>query len=175
MQVRGREPDKEVAAHNRCRFRRSADEMTELERALTVREIEIDGKSVRLDEIVWVHRRGTHHADVEYRGRCGRVPASAIVQYPVPAPPLEELRQLDSCFGLGDAHFELECRSSEHYYEILTCRTHGRRFLRDVRGTSAWFSTTTLLEEDEEGTPDEIWSRHHGKSHSWLMLERRTL
>jgi hypothetical protein len=121
-----------------------------------------------------VHRRGAGYAEVEYRGIRGRIREDTVVPYPVPRPDLAELRQLDPCFGLPDEHFELECRSNEHYCEILKCRAHGRRFLRDVRGTSAWYSTTTLLDEDEDGEPDAIWSRHHGKSHSWLMHEKRT-
>lgn len=93
----------------------------------------------------------------------------------VKRPELEDLRKLDPCFGQPDEAFETEHLSAEHYFELLRCRAHGRRFLRDVRGSVAMYTTLTLLQEDEEGTPDEIWTRYHSKSHSRLMLEGRTL
>ena len=37
------------------------------------------------------------------------------------------------------------------------------------------YPTLTLLQDDEEGAPDEVWARVHAKSHSRLMLEGRTL
>jgi hypothetical protein len=148
--------------------------MTEPQQALTIRDVDIGGRRVPPDQVVWVHRRGSGYVDVEYRGARGKVLEGALVPYPVPRPPLEELQQIEPCFGLADEHFEVECRSQEHYYEILRCRAHGRRFLRDARGTHAWYSTTTLLDEDEEGEPDDIWARYHWRSDSWLMHEKRT-
>ena len=112
---------------------------------------------------------------VEYRDRRGTVPLDAIVSYPVKGPALEQLRKLDSCFGLSDEHFTVEHDSAEHWYCILRCCAHGRRFLKDTRGTIGLYSTMTLLNDDERGDADKIWTKYHGKSHSWLMLEGRTL
>jgi hypothetical protein len=148
--------------------------VAEPKQALTIRGVDIGGKHVPADQVVWVHARGQEYAEVEYRERRGRVPLDAIVAYPVTGPELPALQKLDPCFGLSDEAFEREHISAEHFYELLRCRAHGRRFLRDVRGTSAWYSTTTLLADDEEGEPDEIWARYHWQSHSWLMLSGRT-
>lgn len=112
--------------------------------------------------------------EVEYRDRRGTIPADALVAYPVKGPTVEELRKLDLCFGLSDDAFDVEHRSQEHFYAILRCRAHGRRFLRDTRGSFAWYSRTTLLRDDDDGPPDDIWAKYHWKSDSWLMLEGRS-
>jgi hypothetical protein len=145
------------------------------EKAITIRDVEIAGKPVVADQVVWVHGRTGDFAEIEYRNARGRIRADAIVSYPVKGPGLEELRKLDPCFGLPDDAFESEHVSADHYYERLRCRAHGRPFLRDTRGTIAMYSTLTLLKDDEEGGPDDIWARYHGKSDSKLMLEGRTL
>jgi hypothetical protein len=147
--------------------------MADPDRALTIRDVQIDGKLVAADNIVWVHARTGGQAEVEHRGRLGRIPADAIVPYPVKGPDLEEVRQLDACFGLPKEAFEVE-HHSDAYYELLRCRAHGRRFLEDVRGTVGLYTTLTLLDDDEAGSPDEIWRRYHAQSDSWLALARRT-
>lgn len=139
-----------------------------------MRRVEIAGKELGPDQVVWVHARGSSAAEVEYRGRHGRIPLDAIVPYPVKGPGLVQLRELDGCFGEPDEAFVVEHQSAEHLYEILRCRAHGKRFLRDTRGTIAWYSTLTLLGDDEDEPPDAIWARYHGKSNGWLMLEGRT-
>jgi len=149
--------------------------MADPEQAITLRAVEVGGKHVAADEVLWVHARKDGHAEVEYRGRRGRVPLDAILPYPVRGPRLEELQKLDACFGSSDEAFTIEHDSAEHWYRIIQCRAHGRRFLRDMRGTIGLYWTTTLLNDDEEGSPDEIWARYHGKSHGWLMLEGRTM
>ena len=149
--------------------------MAEPEQAITIRDVDVGGRHVAADQIVWVHARKDGYAEVEYRDRRGRVPLDAILPYPVRGPRLEDLQKLDSCFGSSDEAFAIEHHSYEHWYRMLRCRAHGRRFLEDTRGTIASYSTTTLLNDDEEGEPDEIWARYHWKSHSWLMLEGRTL
>ena len=37
------------------------------------------------------------------------------------------------------------------------------------------FTLLTLLEDDEPGTPDEIWSKYHAVSDSRLRLRGQTL
>jgi hypothetical protein len=148
--------------------------MAEPKRVLTIRDVEIDGVSVRADELVWMHGEKGDSIEVEYRDHRGRIPADAVVPYPVRGPALEELRKLDPCFGLPDEAFVVEHMRHEHLYELLRCRAHGRRFLRDTRGTFAWYSLTTLLRDEDDGPPDDLWARYHWMSDSRLMLEGRT-
>lgn len=148
--------------------------MPDPKRALTIRRVQVGGKELPPDTLLWVHGKHGDYLEVEYGDRRGRISPTAVVSYPVAGPSLTELKLLDSCFDLPDTAFQVEHQSREHLFELLRCRAHGRRFLRDVRGELAMYSALTLLEDNEEGAPDEIWARYHWKSHSWLMLEGRT-
>lgn len=57
---------------------------------------------------------------------------------------------------------------------IQRCRAHGTLFLRDTRGTVAWYERVTLLGPDDGGSWLELWKRHHGMSDDWLNLKGRT-
>jgi hypothetical protein len=149
--------------------------MPDPKRGLTIREVELDGARIAADEVVWVHARGNEFVEIEHRNRHGKVPADAVVPYPVKGPDLETLRQLDRCFGLTDDAFTAEHVSAKHCYTLVRCRAHGRRFLQDLRGGIAMFTLLTLLEDDEPGAPDEIWSKYHSISDSRLRLLGRTL
>ena len=149
--------------------------MPDPKKGLTIRDIELDGVRVAADEVVWVHARSDEFVEIEHRNRHGKVAADAVVPYPVNGPGLEALRQLDACFGLSDDAFEAEHVSAKHCYTLLHCRAHRRRFLQDLRGGIAMFTLLTLLEDDEPGTPDEIWSKYHAVSDSRLRLLGRTL
>jgi hypothetical protein len=143
--------------------------------ALTVRPIKLDGKFVPAYERVWVWSRSGGYAEVEFREQRGTVPEDALLPYPVRGPELQVLRQLDPCFGLADEAFECEHIDRESFFEILRCKAHGRRFLRDTRGMIGWYSMLTLLHEDEEGSPKDIWSRYHLMPDSQLLLDGRTM
>src|SRR5262249_47378771 len=143
----------------------------EPDKALTLRPITVGRRSVPADEIVWVFGRSGGTADVEYKNERGTVAADALVAYPVPSPGLDRLRALDACFGLPDEAFEREHIDDRNYFEIVRCRAHGRRFLRDTRGTIAWYQRLTLLDESDDGDPAHVWARYHRMSDSWLMLQ----
>ncbi len=149
--------------------------MPDPKRALTICHVRLRDKELPPDTLIWVHGESDQYWEVEYQDRRGKIPRNAAVPYPVKGPSLAKLKRLDSCFGLEDDAFVLEHLSKESYYEILRCRAHGRRFLRDTRGGIGMYTVLTLLEDDEEGSPDDIWARYHWKSDSWLSLEGRTL
>lgn len=144
------------------------------QKGVTLRAVEIGGRVVPADTDVWIFRRGDGNADVEYRDRRGRVPEDAVADSPIKAPSLDELKRLDSCFGMSDDAFETML-SDESYFEILRCREHGRRFLRDFRGTIAWYSRLTLLRDTDDGDARDTWARYHRASDDWLNFEGRTL
>lgn len=149
--------------------------MPDPQQGLTTRDIELDGVRVAADEIVWVHTRTSEFVEIEHRDRHGKVPADAVVPYPVKGPGLEALRQLDACFGLTDDAFTAEHVSAKHCYTLVRCRAHNRRFLQDLRGGIAMYTLLTLLEDDEPADPDAIWSKYHSVSDSRLRLLGRTL
>jgi hypothetical protein len=103
--------------------------MADPEQALTIRDVDVGGKLVGADNVVWVHARSDGEAEVEFRGRRGRIRADAIVPYPVKGPELADLRELDPCFGLPPEAFEVEHHNDAFQYELLRRRAHGRRFL----------------------------------------------
>jgi hypothetical protein len=145
------------------------------ERALTIRPVTLESKAVPVHSLVWVWSRAVGQAEIEFRDRRGRVPEEALVPYPVKPPDLEVLRRLDSCFGLEDSAFEREVLDRERYFEIVRCRAHGARFLRDTRGTFAWYTRVTLLRDTDEAAPEDLWSRYHAMPEAALLLEGRTL
>jgi hypothetical protein len=145
------------------------------QKGVTLRPVEIGGRVVPADTHVWIFRRGEGSADVEYQDRRSRVPEDAVANSPVKAPCLDELKKLDSCFGMSDDAFETMLIDNESYFEILLCREHGKRFLRDVRGSSAWYSRLTLLRDTDDGDTKDIWARYHRASDDRLNLEGRTL
>lgn len=144
-------------------------------RAMTLVEVEIEGKAIPAHTVVWVWGKSGGQAQIEYRRWRGLVPVTALTRHPVDGPSLEALRKLDPCFGLQDDAFDVVVRDDHNYFEILCCRAHGRRFLRDTRGTIGWYSTVTLLGEGERGTPEEIWRRHHFLDDGELRLAGRSL
>jgi hypothetical protein len=143
--------------------------------ALTLRPITVGRKSVPADSLVWVLRRMGTTAEVEIQDERGTVPADALVDYPAAGPGLDRLRALDPCFGLPDEAFDNEHLDPRYYFTIVRCRAHGRRFLRDVRGGIGMYEVLTLLDESDQGSPFEIWTRYHNRSHAWLMWQGRTL
>ena len=100
--------------------------------------------------------------------------AVALSSPPVPKPPLVQLRELDGCFGLGDDAFDEVHVDSENCFAIQRCKAHGMLFLRDTRGTIAWYQRVTLLYPDDGESWMEIWRRYHGMSDDWLNLKART-
>lgn len=90
-------------------------------------------------------------------------------------PSLDELRKLDACFGLPDKAFEREHIDHDWYFEIVRCKAHGRRFLRDVRGGIAMYTRLTLLTEADTGSPKDIWKKYHGMADSDLIRQGRSL
>ncbi|MFN7952358.1 MAG: hypothetical protein U0610_11585 [bacterium] len=142
--------------------------------AMTVREVEIDGKRLPPHTVVWVWGKSAGQAQIEFKKWRGLVPVTALVRYPVESPPLEELRKLDGCFGMPDEAFEVVHRDDVHCFELLRCRAHGRRFLRDTRGTIGWYSIVTLLRDDERGAPEDLWRRYHAQDDSELRLAGRS-
>lgn len=126
------------------------------------------------------HDRGREHrtvvaAQIEYRRWRGLVPVTALARYPIESPSLDELRALDPCFGLAEDAFVVEHADAARYFEIVRCRAHGRRFLRDTRGTVGWYTVLTLLRDDERGPPADIWRRYHSLDDGLLRLEGRSL
>ena len=149
--------------------------MADPERALTLRSVNVPGLSVPADTLVWVLRREPGWAHVEHGDRQGRVSQDALAPYPVQAPTVEQLRSLDPCFGLPEDSFEREHIDRENFFEILRCRAHGQRFLRDTRGTVASCTRLTLLQDTDDEDPNEVWMRYHRLSDAWLLLQGRTL
>ncbi len=143
--------------------------------AMTLVEVDIEGRSLPPHTVVWVWGKSGGQAQIEYRRWRGLVPVTALTRYPVDGPTLEELRKLDPCFGLPDEVFDAVERDDRNYFEILRCRAHGRRFLRDTRGTIGWYSIVTLLDEDDRRTPEEIWRRYHSMDDGELRLAGRSL
>jgi hypothetical protein len=148
--------------------------MADPDKALTLRSVTIGRKNVAADHEVWVFGRSGSSVDVEYRGERGRVAADALAALPITGPDLEQLRQLDACFGLPDEAFESVHLDIDRYFEIVRCRAHGRRFLRDTCGGVAMYTRTILLEDTDEGSPADIWSKYHYLSDNWLSLLGRT-
>ncbi len=142
--------------------------------ALTLQTLNVGGKSVPPDSLVWVHRIEGGYAEIEHRDLRAKVPDSAIIPYPVPKTPLEQLRKLDSCFGRPQRAFDVIYRDKSRFFEILKCRAHGNRFLEDLRGGIAMYTLLTLLQTDDGEDPEEIWSKYHYKSDSWLFLAGRS-
>ena len=149
--------------------------MADPTQAITVREVEFDGQVVPAHTVVWVWGKSGGDAQIEWRRWRGLVPVTALVRYPVDGPPLEELRKLDACFGLPEHAFEVIHADGANYFELVRCRAHGQRFLRDTRGTIGWYSVLTLLEDDDRGSPEDIWRRYHSRDDSLLRLEGRSL
>ncbi|MBK7974951.1 MAG: hypothetical protein IPK07_17265 [Deltaproteobacteria bacterium] len=149
--------------------------MAEPVQAMTVREVEIEGKRLPSHTVVWVWGKCEGQARIEYERWRGLVPITALTRYPIESPPLEELRKLDPCFGVPDEAFDVVHADSANDYEIVRCRAHDRRFLRDTRGSIGWYTVLTLLRGDDRGSPEEIWRRYHALDDSLLRLEGRSL
>ena len=145
------------------------------EKAVTLRSVSVGGKSIPAYAEVWVFGRADGHAEVEYRGHRGRVAEDILCAYPVRGPALETLRRLDPCFGLDDDAFVSEHIDQDSYFEVLRCTAHQRRFLRDTRGTIGLYSRLTLLRDDDDGSPQDIWSKYHRMADAELLLAGRTL
>ena len=133
--------------------------MAEPVQAMTVREVEIEGKRLPSHTVVWVWRKCEGQARIEYEQWRGLVP----------------LRKLDPCFGVPDEAFDVVHADSANDFEIVRCRAHDRRFLRDTRGSIGWYTVLTLLRGDDRGSPEEIWRRYHALDDSLLRLEGRSL
>lgn len=149
--------------------------MADPTQAITLHEVEIDGQVLPARTVVWVWGKSGGEAQIEWKRWRGLVPVTALARYPVESPPLEVLRELDGCFGLPEVAFEVVHADATNYFEIVRCRAHGRRFLRDTRGTVGWYSVLTLLRDDDRGSPEEIWRRYHARDDSLLRLEGRSL
>jgi hypothetical protein len=144
-------------------------------RFLTLHSISLGNKTITADEVVWVIKQSMDSCEIEYKGLCGIVSNSALTEYPVPRPSVDKLREHDLCFGLSESAFTTEHIDADLYFSIIRCKAHGRRFLVDVRGGIAMYEVTTLLEDDDDGSPREIWSKYRSMSVSWLFLKGRTL
>jgi hypothetical protein len=146
----------------------------EPKRGLVITPVEIDGIPVRSDTHVWILASEAGHLTVEYRNQVATLPRDVVVECPVQGPSLEQLRALDECFGRGSDAFEDEHVDAEHYFVIQRCKAHGRRFLRDIRGTIATYERLTLLEAEDHESPGAVWRRYHAMSDDWLVREGRT-
>jgi hypothetical protein len=145
------------------------------EQAVTLEAVSLGGKTIPAHTVVWVWSRANGHAEIECGEKRGRVAEDVLSPYPVKGPGVERLRRLEPCFGLDDDAFVRDHLDQEHYFELLRCKAHGARFLRDTRGTVGWYSRLTLLRDDDVGNPGDIWSKYHGMSETELLLEGRTL
>lgn len=149
--------------------------MKDPEQALTLRPVTIGSKTLPAGERVWVWGRSSGFADVERGDHRGKVPEDALTAYPVEPPSLDALRKLDACFGLPDVAFECEHIDHDRYFEIVRCKAHGRRFLRDVRGGILMYTRLILLTDADTGSPLDIWKKYHWIADSLLTREGRTL
>jgi len=145
------------------------------ERAVTLKPIDLGRTTVPAYSEVWVLSRANGQAEIEYQDQRGRVTESVLSSYPVKKTELETLRRLDSCFGLKDEAFVCEYSDYNRFFEILKCKAHQRLFLRDTRGTIAWYVRLTLLRDDDDGSPTDIWSKYHEMSDAELLLAGRTV
>lgn len=144
------------------------------EKAVTLHSVTSGGKTIPAYTVVWVMSRDSGSAEIEYRGGRARISERHLAAYPVKGPGLEVLRQLDSCFGLDDSAFEREHIDHERYFEVVRCKAHQSRFLRDTRGTIGMYSRLILLRADD-GDAAEAWSKYHAISDAELLLDGRTL
>jgi hypothetical protein len=144
-------------------------------RAITVRTVEIDGRTIPADTHVWLLDGDGAFLEIEHKGRGGRVPADSVAACPVKAPSLEDLKKLDPCFGCSGEAFAVEHADPSSYFQILCCRAHGKRFLRHLRGGFAMYERQTLLRDTDDGDAQQIWARYQGVSDDWLNWEGRSL
>jgi hypothetical protein len=147
----------------------------EPKRGITIRPVELGDATLAVDTSVWILRELDGSLEVEHRDARGCVPRDAIAQSPVPRLPLEELRKRDPCFGLEETAFVVEHKDGERWYSIERCKAHGRRFLRDARGSAALYERVTLLDDSERGSFLSIWSRYHAMSDDWLNVVGNSL
>lgn len=143
-------------------------------RGWVLRAVELDGEPLPLDAEVAVHRRDARWAEVAFDGRRGRVPSDAVGDEPYAGPPLEALRRLDACFGLPDAAFARVYIDRDNFFEVVRCRAHGRRFLRDVVGTFAQRTRLTLLADGDPDAPLDVWRAYHDQTDAWHARRGRT-
>jgi hypothetical protein len=141
-------------------------------KAMLVRPVAVGGRELAPGTPVWCHRSATG-VEIEHHGKRARVDADAVVDAPVRGASLDQLRELDACFGLPPEAFEVEHEDTTSYYSIARCK-HGRRFLRDLRGGAAMYETTTLLDDSDDGPPGAIWRRYHAMPIDWLLYLGRT-
>jgi hypothetical protein len=146
----------------------------EPKQGLLICDASIGNHSLPPDTPVWILGTRGEMREVEYRDARGVVPSGSVVESPVPRPTDAQLRDLDTCFGLSEAAFHEVHLDRENYFAIQRCRAHGRLFLRDTRGTVAWYERTTLLGPEESEDWISIWRRYHGLSDDWLNLKGRT-
>ncbi|HEY3667299.1 MAG TPA: hypothetical protein VGL19_14930 [Polyangiaceae bacterium] len=144
-------------------------------RGITVVTVQVGSRQVSEDSQVWVWDSDESLLEIECRGQRGRVPRSAVAFSPVPAPTLAVLQRLDACFGGASELFEVEHQDPTRYFSIERCKAHQRRFLRSSRGGVAMYERLTLLEERDDGAPDDVWNRYHAMSNNWLNWLGRSL
>jgi hypothetical protein len=143
-------------------------------RGLLVLPAEVGGHSLVADTYVWILGSDGVHARIGYRDCFGTVRLAAVVETPVPAPSIEQLRDLDPCFGLEPGAFEGEVVYYEWMYRIFRCKAHGRHFIGVMYGGIGMWERVTLLEPGEETNPKAAYDRYIAMSNDWLNLMGRS-
>ncbi len=127
---------------------------------MLVEPLSLGGRSLRAGTYVWLFGRGPDGCEVEFEDRRHRVPCAALVESPVPRPPLAELRRLDPCFGLPDQAFD-EVAAEQFSYRYLRCKAHGQLFLEDWRGGIADYVRLIFVGDLGDRSFADAWIRFH--------------
>ena len=93
----------------------------------------------------------------------------------VPRPSLDQLRELDPCFGLGEDAFEGQVVNHSWMFRIFRCKAHGRHFIGVMYGGIGMWERVTLLEPGEEGDPKRAFDRYIAMSDDDLNRLGRSL
>jgi hypothetical protein len=147
----------------------------EPKRGMVVRDVTAGGQVVSAGSPVWIAGARGERLELEFRSKRFLVAADDVVEAPVPAPTLEALRRLDSCFGLPSSGFELLLADSVNMCEVVRCKAHGQVFLRDTRGDVAMYERVSILTSGEADDWVVVWNRYHQMSDDWLNWNGRTL
>lgn len=134
-------------------------------RVMTVEPVEMgDGRCLPPWSFVWrVSSPEEPVITVEHRDRTCRIPRTAAVELPVPAPTPEQLAaSLDPCFA-DPGRLTNEVFRDPRMFSVHRC-PHGNFFLNDVRGGIVMSTHWSFLGPVDDPTPEKLvslWEEHH--------------
>ncbi len=145
----------------------------EPKQGMMTQEVTVSGITLKQADYVWILGRVENgRIPVEYRNNIITIPENIVLQCPVPAPNLNDLRKSDDCFGRSADYFTEEYKSERYWFRLLKCKKHGKLFLEDTRGEIAMYTRTILVTNTTEN-PETIWRQYHSMSDDWLNYQGR--